>query len=473
MNTRVALALLGLFLSVPSALRAAAKDATQPLNVLLIVTDDQRPDTIAALGNERIKTPHLDRLVREGTAFTRAVAANPICTPSRAELISGTTGFRNGVLYFGQRIDPSLTLWPQAMQAAGYDTWLVGKWDIPGTPRALGYTATAGLYMGGSGLPETEPADFAGRPVTGYRGWAFRDEAGKVLPDEGVGLTGDISRKFADAAIGVIERKSERPFFLHVTFTAPHDPLHIPPGYEERAKPERAKLPGNFMAKHPFDHGNFDGRDEQLFAWPRTPEMVRAELACYYAVIEDLDAQIGRMLDALDKTGLADRTLVIFTSDHGLAIGSHGLRGKQNMYEHTIGVPLVIRGPHIRAGRRVAAQCYLRDLYPTICELAGVAVPESVEARSLLPAIKGEAQEIHPFTVAYFRDVQRMIRTDRWKLICYPKIGRTQLFDLAADPLELDDLAAERRYQATVSELRSKLAAWQQEHRDPVELPAK
>ncbi|HVW37509.1 MAG TPA: sulfatase/phosphatase domain-containing protein, partial [Pirellulales bacterium] len=192
---------------------------------------------------------------------------------------------------------------------------------------------------------------------------------------------------------------------------------------------------------------------------------------CYYAVIEDLDAQIGRVLQSLDRTGQADRTLVVFTSDHGLAIGSHGLRGKQNMYEHTIGVPLVLRGPRIPADRRIDAQCYLRDLYPTVCELAGVAVPESVEGRSLLPAIEDNAKEIYPFTVGYFRDVQRMIRTDRWKLICYPKIARTQLFDLRGDPLELHDLAGEPRYRETVAELRDKLAAWQREHGDPVALP--
>lgn len=471
MRARTPLTLLAFALLFNAPLRAFAEPSSRPPNVLLIVSDDQRPDTIAALGNDRIRTPNLDRLVKHGTAFTRAIAPNPICTPSRAELISGVTGFRNRVLYFGERVDPKLTLWPQGMQAAGYETWFVGKWHIPGTPNALGYTGTEGLYMGGGGRPETQPRDFAGRPVTGYRGWAFRDAQGQVLPDEGIGLTGDISRKFADAAIRVIERRQDKPFFLHVNFTAPHDPLQLPPGYAERAKPERALLPANFLPRHPFDHGNFDGRDEKLFDWPRTPEMVRAELACYYAVIEDMDEQIGRILKTLDEKDLTEDTLIIFTSDHGLAIGSHGLRGKQNMYEHTIGVPLIMSGPQIPAGKRVDAQCYLRDLYPTVCELTGVPAPSDLEARSLLPAIQGKVKEIYPFTTAYFRDVQRMIRTDRWKLICYPKIDRVQLFDLQADPDELHDLAADPRYQATVAELRGKLAAWQREHGDDLPLP--
>lgn len=450
---------------------AETQDRPRPPNVLLIVSDDQRPDTIGALGNDRIQTPNLDRLVRQGTAFTRAVVPNPICTCSRAELLSGCTGFRNGVVGSSSRLDPGLVLWPQAMRSRGYRTCYVGKWHLAGAPKTHGYEATDGLYAGGSRLPPTVPRDFAGRDVTGYVGWAFRDDEGKTLPEFGVGLTADISRRFADAAIRQIERKDERPFFLHVNFTAPHDPLIVPPGYAERAKPGRAALPENFLARHPFDHGNFDGRDERLFAWPRTAEMVRAELACYYAVIEAMDEQIGRILAALDATGQAGETLVIFTSDHGLAIGSHGLRGKQNMYEHTIGVPLLMRGPRIPAGRRIDAQCYSRDLYPTVCELAGIAVPESVEGRSLLPAIDGKTAEIRPFTVGYFLDVQRMIRTDRWKLICYPRIGRMQLFDLAADPFELHDLAAEPDRRETIAELRGKLAAWQREHGDALELP--
>ena len=445
---------------VAAAVRADEAGPARRPNILLIVSDDQRPDTIAALGNKVIQTPHLDRLVARGTTFTRAVAPNPICTPSRAELLSGCSGFRNGVLDFGSRMRPDLTLWPQAMRAAGYHTWYVGKWDFADKPAAFGYEATDGLFVGGSRLPQTEPTDFAGRTTTGYQGWVFQAGDGRALPELGVGLTADISHRLADAAIRFIERKADRPYFLHVNFTAPHDPLIVPPGYSERAAADRVPLPANFLPRHPFDHGNFDGRDEQLFDWPRTSEMVRAELGCYYAVIEHLDEQVGRIVQALEKAGQAEETLIIFTSDHGLAIGSHGLRGKQNMYEHTIGVPLVMCGPQIPAGRRIDAQCYLRDLYPTVCDLAGIAIPQGVEGRSLLPAIRGDVKEIYPYAVGYFRDVQRMIRTDRWKLICYPEIARLQLFDLAADPHELHDLSADARSRATIAELRTKLSNW-------------
>lgn len=450
--------------------RVSADEPVRP-NVLLIVSDDQRADTVGALGNAEIRTPNLDALMQRGTAFTRAVAPNPICTPSRAEIISGCTGFRNGVFDFGGRLSADLVLLPQALRSAGYHTWYVGKWDFRGEPSASGYETTEGLFRGGSRLPQTNPHDFAGRPTTGYQGWTFRAADGKELPEEGVGLTPDISRRFADAAIRLLRRKGDRPFFLHVNFAAPHDPLILPPGRELPAKGDHPTLPANFLPEHPFEHGNLRGRDELLWPWPRTEEMVRVELAAYYAVIEEMDEQIGRILKALEDGGDTAKTLVIFTSDHGLAIGSHGLRGKQNMYEHTLGVPLVMRGPAVPVGKQLEAQCYLRDLYPTICELAQVPVPDGLDGHSLASVLHGEKSEVHPFVAGYFRDVQRMIRTDRWKLICYPEAGRTQLFDLANDPQELHDCSSDPRNEPTIAELRGKLTQWQRAHGDPVKLP--
>ena len=440
----------------------------QPPNVLLIVSDDQRPDTIGALGNETIRTPHLDRLAARGTVLTRAIAANPICTPSRAELMTGASGFRNGVLDFGTKIRPECSLWAETMQQAGYHTWYVGKWHNDGRPTSRGYDETRGLFAGGGGRWWTERTDFNGGPVTGYRGWVFQTDDGTLLPEKGVGLTPDISEHVADAAIELIGRKPDRPFFLHVNFTAPHDPLLMPTGFEDVYDPERLPVPGNFLPEHPFDHGNLRGRDEQLWDWPRTEEAVRRELAVYYAVLTHMDEQIGRMLAALERTGQADETLVIFTSDHGLAIGSHGLRGKQNMYEHTIGVPLIIAGPGIAGGRRVEAQCYLRDLFPTVCDLAGLPIPGTVEGKSLKPVLDGTAPEIYPHVVAYFRNSQRMIRRGDWKLIVYPQARREQLFHLKSDPLERKNLISAKNHANMVENLRKHSLVWGEAHNDPV-----
>ncbi len=438
-------------------------------NILLLISDDQRPDTIAALGNPVICTPNLDRLVREGTVFTRAISPNPLCVPARKEILSGCCGIRNGRVNFGLRFDADQVPLPRVLHRAGYHTWYVGKWHTAGRPKDCGYEESLGLFAGGA--KPVEAVDHAGRPVTGYRGWVFQTEDGRKMPELGVGLTPEISCRFADAAIAFLDRKPTRPFFLHVNFTAPHDPLLIPPGFEHKYDPAQMPLPGNFLPEHPFDHGNRRGRDELLMAFPRTPEEVRSELAAYYAVISHMDQQIGRILDALDRTGQSANTVVVFTSDQGLAIGSHGLRGKQNMYEHTVGTPLVFRGPGIPKGARRSAQCYLRDLYPTFCQLAGCQVPAVVQGKSLLPVIRGEVRQLYPAVFGYFRDVQRMVRTERWKLIWYPQIGRRQLFDLQADPLELHDLAADPAHEQVVRKLEQQLRAWQQAVGDPVKLP--
>lgn len=445
-----------------------AAPAARP-NILLLLTDDQRPDTLHAAGNPDIVTPNLDRLVQTGTLFTRAVSPNPLCVPARKELLSGCSGLRNGKANFGPNFDADQTPLPQVLHNAGYHTWHVGKWHVQGRPRQAGYEESQGLFMAGARGPAA--VDHAGRPVTGYQGWVFQDDDGRRFPEQGVGLTPDISRRFADAAISFINRRPREPFFLHVNFTAPHDPLLLPPGWERRYDPAALPLPPNFLPEHPFDHGNSRGRDELLFAWPRTTAETRRELAAYYAVISHLDQQIGRILAALEQTDQARNTLVVFTSDQGLAIGSHGLRGKQNMYDHTVGTPLVFCGPGAPAGQRRTAQCMLRDLYPTFCELAGAAIPPCVQGKSLLPVLADEKVAPYNAVFGYFGAVQRMIRTERFKLIHYPQIDRWQLFDLQADPNELRDLAAEPRHKATLADLRGKLIAWQRAAGDPTLTP--
>jgi arylsulfatase A-like enzyme len=439
-----------------AAVEGYASGGVRP-NVLLLVSDDQRPDTIAALGNRHIRTPTLDQLVARGTAFLRATCANPICTPSRAEIMTGCSGFRNGVLDFGDTIRPGTPRWAETMRTAGYRTFYVGKWHNDGRPRDHGYDQSRGLFFSGGPKRLTYPTDHAGRAVTGYTRWVFQSDDGTIYPEKGVGLTPEISDHIAAAAIDLIKQTKSRPFFLHVNFTAPHDPLLLPPRFETAYDPQAIPLPPNFLEQHPFDHGNLRGRDEKLWPWPRTEQDVRSELAAYYAVIAHMDQQIGRILTALEDAGEREETLVIFTSDHGLAIGSHGLRGKQNMYDHTIGVPLIFAGPGVPGGTKNRAQCYLRDLFPTVCDLVGVAWPESVEGRSLAPVIRGKQESIYPAVFGYFRNSQRMIRTDRWKLIHYPSIGRYQLFDLMTDPNELHDVSGDGRHKNRFEQLQARL----------------
>ncbi|MFP6901966.1 MAG: sulfatase/phosphatase domain-containing protein, partial [Opitutales bacterium] len=218
------------------------------------------------------------------------------------------------------------------------------------------------------------------------------------------------------------------------------------------------KLPPNFLPRHPFDHGNLEGRDEKLLPWPRTKADVLDELAVYYAVIDHIDKQVGRIIEQLRVDGRLENTYVIYTSDHGLALGSHGLMGKQNMYEHTIRVPLVIAGPGLPEGKQNNALCYLRDLYPTICDLVGLPIPKGVEGRSLKPVLRGKADSVYSEIYGYFRDKQRMVRDKRWKLIHYPQIDRYQLFDLHDDPFEKKDLIGDDRQADVVRRLQAKLS---------------
>ena len=440
---------------------ASPIEAKQP-NFLVMISDDQRPDTVSALGNPAISTPHLDSLVHQGMTFTRATCSFPLCVPSRAEILTGANAFHNGVPYAGGKLKSGFPFWAETFRDAGYRTWYCGKWMNDGTPKTRGYEETGALFSsGGAGELGRKPRyGRFGRLITGYRGWTFKTNQGRAELDKGIGLTGLTSKHIADGAIELINRRVEEPFFLHVNFTAPHDPLIIPPGYADKYHASNMRVPANFLPRHPFDHGNLEGRDEKLLPWPRTTQDIRVELAAYYAVIDDMDSQIGRILAALGEAGIRENTYIIFSSDHGLAIGSHGLMGKQNMYEHTIGIPFVIAGPDIPRQQRSTAQIVLRDLYPTTCELAKIPVPDSVDGKSFVPVLRGEIDEIRPTVFGYFHDVQRMARTKKWKLIYYPHIDREQLFDLSNDPDELHDLSDSKTHQSVKQRLRRQLDQW-------------
>ena len=453
--------LLGLSLGLAGA-------QTSP-NLLFLLADDMRPDAIAALGNPRIKTPNIDGLIARGTTFTRATCSYPICVVSRAEIITGTHGWENGVDGIRNQLRPDASFWGDALQNAGYETWYVGKWHTHGRPSARGYQQVKGLFSGGGGRWWTEgQSDWKGFPVTGYRGWVFQGEdRSQMFPEKGVGLTPDIDSKFADAAIELIQSMPTKPWFLHVNFTGPHDPLFMPPGLEGVYGANDMEIPPNFLRQHPFDHGNIDGRDEVLLAFPRTKGAVQDLLRVYYSVIDYVDRQIGRILTALEESGQLDNTIVVFASDHGMGVGSHGLRGKQSMYEHTMNVPLILAGPGIQANHLTDAQVYLRELYPTTCELLGAPIPDAVSAESFMPVLRGEQAEHHEAVFGYFRDSQRMIRVDRWKYAIYPLVNKVQLFNLKNDPHELVNLSGREEYAAKEAELAKRLTEWRVDMDDP------
>jgi arylsulfatase A-like enzyme len=233
----------------------------------------------------------------------------------------------------------------------------------------------------------------------------------------------------------------------------------------------RIPLPKNYMPVHPFDNGWMTGRDEKLAPWPRTEEEIREHLHDYYAVITGLDHHIGRLLADLRHRGLYDNTLIIFSSDHGLAVGSHGLMGKQSLYEHSAKAPLIFSGPGIPRGRSDAL-VYLYDIYPTVCELVGAGIPDGLDAQSLAPIIAGKENRVRESLFTAYENVQRAVRDERWKLIRYPQINRTQLFDLQHDPDELRDLSAEPAQAGRIERLLAVMRDWQQRVGDDAPLTA-
>ena len=402
-------------------------------NVLFILSDDQRADTFGALGHPDVRTPALDRLLEEGTFFERAYCQGSkqgaVCAPSRAMIFTGRGLFQLPPNPFD--LPDDVELLPELLARAGYETFASGKWHNGKSAFARGFSAGDEIFFGGMGS-HTELAvhDFDPNGV-------YPDEARHTLESFS-------STSFVDATIEFLEtRDRERPFFAHVSFTAPHDPRTPPEAFRSLYDPGQLTVPANFLPEHPFDNGELSVRDEKLAPWPRTPEVLRQHLADYYGMISQMDAEVGRLLDALSEQGLRENTFIVFASDHGLAIGSHGLLGKQNLYEHSMRTPLVLAGPGVPAGARNESFVYLFDLFPTVCEIAGIEPgesPEGNQARSLWDTLGGTPADWREGVFTAYGSVQRAYRDGRWKLITYPRLDRQQLFDLENDPHEVRDL---------------------------------
>ena len=445
-------------------------------NVVFLFADDMRPDAISAFGNDVVSTPNIDSLISRGTTLTKGIVSQPICPTSRAEIITGINGFTNGV-HLPQSImfSPAIGFLPDAFRSAGYNTWHVGKWHVEGRPWTRGYDDVAAFffanaasvaYTTANGL--TNPTDMAGRDVTGYLGWMFMEADEVTLyPNLGVGLTERTSEYITDGAIEALQSRVQEPFFMQVNYTAPHDPLFARAEVLAAYPEDQMPVPLNFMPQHEFNFGIENSRDELLFAYPRTELEVREETARYYAVITDLDTQMGRILTTLEDTGLMDNTLVIFASDQGIGLGSHGIRGKLNMYEHTVTTPIVFAGPCVTQ-QQITAQTYLRDVLPTAIDYAGIPVPNNIDSISVMSLINAETSTLYDYTFGHWSLDQRMVRTDEWKLNWYVTANEVQLFNFLDDPDELNNLIGDPGARATRDELTQRLTQWQDEVNDPL-----
>jgi arylsulfatase A-like enzyme len=429
----------------------------RPPNILLLFADDQRTDTIGAWGNDRIRTPHLDRLAADGFSFRRAYCMGSphgaVCVPSRAMLHTGQPYFRVDLRDFeGRRTLGEL------LRERGYRTFATGKWHNGRGAFRRSFESARGVYFGG---------------MSDHNAYPQVDLEEGVLSEPRMG-DGHSSELIADAAVDFLgTADGDAPFFCYVAFTAPHDPRDPPPAYREPYYERRPELPPNFLPQHPFDNGFLVLRDENLGPWPRTEALVSDQLAEYYGLITHLDEQVGRILAALAESGRADDTLVVYAADHGLALGSHGLLGKQSVYEHSVGAPLIVRGPGIPAGGTSEALVYLLDLFPTLLRRAGVTPPADTLGADLAPLWTGAAPRVRDTLFMSMGTTQRAVRDGRWKLIRYPAVDHLQLFDLAKDPHELTNLAREPEHAERITTLGAELRAWQRRVGDDAPWTAK
>jgi arylsulfatase A-like enzyme len=434
-------------------------------NVIFIIADDHRYNAIRATGDKTVQTPVLDALAEAGTmmASTHIVGGvdGAVCVPCRACVNTGSHIFQATE---SQAIDnhagtnvirSGAATMPSWFRAHGYHTHAVGKWHNDTASFTAGFCGGDALFFGGM-------SEHRQVPVFDY------DPEGRY-PQEARRIKTTFSTElFSDKAIGFLERyESDEPFFLYLAYTSPHDPRTAPEPYASMYDPARIPLPPSFMDRHPFDNGEMVIRDEKLAVFPRLEEEVKQHIADYYAMITHMDHHIGKVMEALAASGKADNTLIVYTADHGLSVGQHGLLGKQNMYDHSIRVPWLLKGPGVPAAQRVDALAYQFDIFPTLCELVGIEPPPNIEGRSINSLIQGEEGVGRETVYSLYKDIQRMVKDDRWKLIRYRRSQRTgqgtdcnQLFDLQNDPWETVNLADDPRYQSEASRLQSELASW-------------
>ena len=416
-------------------------------NIIFLFSDDQSFKAVHALGNDEIITPTMDKLAEEGITFTHAYNMGgwngAVCVASRAMLISGRSIWRAQQIsdHYSKNEDIDKT-WPKLMQTAGYDTYMTGKWHVNAKPEDI-FNHVGHVLRG---MPWDTPEGY-NRPQNvndtlwqpwkkefgGY--WKGGKHWSEVVKDDAL--------SFIDSAA-----LKEKPFFMYIAFNAPHDPRQSPREYVDMYPLESIAVPESYMPTYPYAETMGAGqnlRDEKLAPFPRTEYSVKVNRQEYYAITSHLDDQIKDILDALDQKGLKENTYIFFTSDHGLACGEHGLMGKQNMFDHSMRVPLMVVGPNIPKGKKIEADVYLQDIMATTLEIAEIEKPEYIEFSSLMDLANETRTKSNYGAIygTYEKGSQRMIRKNNYKLIVYPKSQKVLLFDLENDPLELNDLSSD------------------------------
>ena len=435
--------------------RSAAVTAIRP-NIILLVTDDQRWDTLGCSGNSVIRTPHLDRLASEGILFLNSFCTTSICMVSRASILTGLHKRCHTVESFRQPLPEPLFAksYPALMRAAGYRTGFVGKWGL------------------GGALPAAEFDYFDGFPGQGSY---FHEIDGNRV---------HLTKLLTEKAIGFLKGCSpEQPFCLSVSFKAPHvqdaDPRQFlyDPAFENLYQDVPIATPKTGGERHYKALPEFLQHTEGRRRWQRrfaTPAQFQESVKGYYRLIAGVDAAVGQIRDAIAKLGSSKNTIILFTSDNGFFLGEHGLAGKWLMHEESVRTPLIIHDPRLPTsvrGRHRKEMALNIDLAPTVLDLAGIDIPHSIQGRSLVPLMTDQTTAWrtewfyeHDFGEEAAFPATEGVRTDRWKYIRYARQNPPfeQLYDLANDPHEERNLAGDEGHKNRLETLRSRWAVWRE-----------
>lgn len=465
----------------------------EPLNVLFLIADDLNCD-LGCYGNREVKSPNIDRLAAGGVRFERAYCQVPLCSPSRTSMLTGRLPDETGVIYnpggarfsheyerrndFRESVPDTVTL-PQLFRNNGYFAARVGKLYHYGVPGQIGTSgqddaASWDYVCNPAGRDKAEENQIFSLVPGSYGGtlsWLAM-EGTDLEQTDGLGATAAISllqRRAPGKGRGRQDQHRDKPVFLAVGFYRPHTPFVAPKGHFEHYPVDQISLPEHSTddaARRP-PAAYASGKKE---TWDMGDPLRREAIQAYHASVTFMDAQVGRVLDALEESGLADSTIVVFTSDHGYHLYDHNLWQKQSLFENSARVPLIIRVPDLpAAGESTRALAELIDLYPTLADLAGLKAPDYLDGDSLKPVLENPSASVQD---AAFTQQQRpgsqsgySVRTDRWRYAQWDnsegeQIGQV-LFDMEADPRERRNLADDTDHADVIANLKERIAEYQ------------
>ncbi len=421
----------------PAATPARAEPPVSRPNVLIIMPDQWRGQDLGCAGNRDVQTPNLDRLASQGVFFRNAFANTPVCCPARAIMLTGTYAHKNGMIANDLRLRESETTIAEILKAGGYRTGYVGKWHLDGGKRDPGFVPPGPRRQGFDYWAASECSHNHFHPTY------FRDTDAPITEDR---FEPEV---WTDRAIEFLNRGGDEPFFLVTSMGPPHDPYGAPEKYMKLYDPARLTMRPNWV------EGTTGGG--------------RKAVAAYYAALTAVDDQVGRLLKALDDSGKADDTIVVFVSDHGAMLGSHGERLKRKPWEESIRVPLIVRWPsRIKPGRKSDSLISHVDLAPTLLKLCGRPVPAAMQGTDLSAMVSGGVERgpdsvffqiFVPFQGDGTPNPWRGVRTER-AMYARTEAGPWVLYDLENDPYELKNLADDPARAALRESMETKLTDW-------------